>query len=95
MRTKLNITQEQLAEALEVQMQTIAKIETGKLFISSEMLAKFCNYFKITPALLFSENLRIIHDENVCYLSKINTLLPSFDDSRLKDIYNILLALKK
>ena len=47
MRTKLNITQEQLAEALEVQMQKIAKIETGKLFISSEMLAKFCNYFKI------------------------------------------------
>ena len=39
------ITQEKLAEFLGVQPQTIAKIETGKRFISSELLSKLCNFF--------------------------------------------------
>ena len=95
MRMKFNLTQEQLAEAIEIQAQTIAKIETGKLFMSSEVLAKFCNYFKVNPSILFTENLRIIQDDNVNYLSRINSILPSFDETRLREIYNILLALKK
>ena len=95
MRMKFNLTQEQLAEAIEIQAQTIAKIETGKLFMSSEVLAKFCNYFKVNPSILFTENLRIIQDDNVNYLSRINSILPSFDEVRLREIYNILLALKK
>ncbi len=95
MRMKFNLTQEQLAEVIEIQAQTIAKIETGKLFMSSEVLAKFCNYFKVNPSILFTENLRIIQDDNVNYLSRINSILPSFDETRLREIYNILLALKK
>ncbi len=95
LRIKFSLTQEQLAEMIEVQAQTIAKIETGKLFMSSELLARFCNFFKVSPAILFTENLRIIQDENVNYLSRINSLLPSFDEAKLREIYNILLALKK
>ena len=95
LRLKLALTQEQLAEMIEIQAQTIAKIETGKLFMSSEVLARFCNFFNINPAILFTENLRIIQDDNVNYLSRINSILPSFDEAKLREIYNILLALKK
>lgn len=48
LRTSKNLTQEQLAEILNMQMQSITFIETGRTFVSSEILSKLCNYFKIT-----------------------------------------------
>ena len=57
----------------------------------NERIIKTLNLSRI----LFTENLRIIQDDNVNYLSRINSILPSFDDAKLKEIYNILLALKK
>lgn len=50
LRTQKNITQEQLGEFLALQLQTIAKIETGRSYTSSEVLAKLCNFFNIVPS---------------------------------------------
>lgn len=50
LRTNKGITQEQLAEYLGLQPHSITKIETGRTFVSSEVLASLSNFFNVTPA---------------------------------------------
>ena len=92
LRTQKNITQEKLAEFLDLQTQTITAIENGKTFISCEVLAKLSNYFNVEPMVLFSPkiNLNEIKTEQI---SKIQALLPKFNQVKLEEIYNILLVM--
>ena len=51
---KLNkLTQENLAEALGMEIKSLSLIETGKGFVSAKTLANLCNVLKIMPADLF------------------------------------------
>ncbi|MBP3924660.1 helix-turn-helix transcriptional regulator [bacterium] len=95
LRKRRNITQEQLAEYIDLQPQTIATLETGRTFTSSEVLANLCNYFNVEPALFFLKQVRIPSEEDIDYINEIKRMLPTFSSSRLKDIYNILIALQK
>lgn len=94
LRTQKGITQEQLAEAIGLQPQTIATIETGRAFISSEVLAKLCNYFNVEPAIFFTQKVRRLSDEDINYIAEIKRMLPVFSSAKLREIHNILLALQ-
>ncbi len=95
LRTKKGLTQEQLAEYLGLQPHSVTKIETGRAFVSSEVLAKLSNFFNVTPSFFFNKKVPIIAEENLHYINEIKQLLPSFENSKLREIYNILLALQK
>lgn len=95
LRTNKGITQELLSEYLELQPQTITTIETGRMFVSSDVLANLCNYFEVDPTIFFAKKPRILTEEDLDYIKEIKRLLPSCSTARLRDIYNILLALQK
>lgn len=95
LRLQKDLTQEQLAEFLDLQPATIAKIETGRSFVSSEVLTKLSNFFEVNPSIFFIRNITNKSEEDLNYISEIKSMLPSFNSSKLREIYNILIALKK
>jgi len=48
-----NLTQEQLAEAIGIEIRTLSLIETGRSFISSKTLGNISKILNVTPASLF------------------------------------------
>lgn len=70
LRTSLSLTQEQFAEQVELQPQSIAQIESGQTFVSSQTLEKICKKFKIQPETLFKSDMIVFPD----YDSKIKCI---------------------
>lgn len=95
LRNQKGITQEELAEFIGMQPQAIAKIETGRTFVSSETLVKLCNFFEVDPSVFFIKNIATKSQEDLNYISEIKRMLPVFSSSKLREIYNILIALQK
>jgi putative transcriptional regulator len=52
-RAKLNISQTDLAEAVQVSKQTIHSIETGRFVPSSVIALKIARYFKVPVEAIF------------------------------------------
>lgn len=90
LRVNKNLTQEQLAEYLGLQPHSVTKIETGRAFVSSKVLAKISDFFNVTPAYLFSNKVKIITEDDLKYSDAIKKLLPNFSATKLREIYNIL-----
>ena len=95
LRSRKGITQEQLSEFLGLQPHSVTKIETGRAFVSSEVLAKLSNYFNVSPDFFFKKKIQTITEQDLNYINEIKQILPSLDNSKLRDIYNIILALQK
>ncbi|MCL2031892.1 MAG: helix-turn-helix transcriptional regulator [Methanomassiliicoccaceae archaeon] len=55
MRAMMNITQEELAEALDVSRQTVIAIENGKYDPSLKLAFKISNFFGKSIEEIFSE----------------------------------------
>jgi putative transcriptional regulator len=53
-RAKLNITQEELAQKINVSRQTINSIETGKYVPSTILALKIAQYFNTTVEKVFA-----------------------------------------
>lgn len=83
LRNQKGITQEALAELLNVQLTTIARIETGRVFVSSELLSKLCNFFNVQPSVFFIKNIAAKSQEDLNYISEIKRMLPVFSSSIL------------
>lgn len=73
LRTKRGLTQEKLAECMGLQPQTIAKIETGKRFISADVLSKLCNFFDAAPYVFFIPPETKYTSKDLDYISQINS----------------------
>ena len=54
LRKSRNITQEKLAELIDMHHRQVSKIETGDNFPSSKTLEKLCYALKISPMTLFN-----------------------------------------
>jgi len=90
LRIQKGLTQEQLAELLDLSTHTVNRIETGKTFVSAEVIAKLCNIFYVAPNVLFTPKPHILIDEHADYEKKIIKLLPGVKTDRLKDVYNFI-----
>ena len=95
LRIQKGLTQEQLAEKLNLSTHTITRIENGKAFVSCGVISDICNLFNISPSVLFTEKPHILREEHIDYIEQIIKLLPEFKTDRLKEIYNILLVMNK
>ena len=60
-RKRYDLTQEQLAESLNLTQKFLSSIEVGRNFVSAEALEKLCEVFNVSPSTLFysSENSKI------------------------------------
>ena len=94
LRKQKGLTQEKLAEYIGIQPTTLASIETGRCFISSETLASLSNYFDVEPSFFFYNKVKILTEENDDYINEIKRVLPSFSTTKLKEIRNIVIALQ-
>lgn len=95
LRTNRGITQEQLAEYLGLQPHSVTKIETGRTFVSSEVLASLSNFFNVTPSFFLNPKIKILSEDDINYCNEIKRLLPNFSSTKLREIYNILSVMDK
>lgn len=95
LRLQKGLTQEQLAEHLNLSTHTINRIENGNAFVSCDVLTQICNLFKVSPSVLFTPKPHILYEEHMNYVKKITELLPSFKTNKLKDLYNCLVVIDK
>ena len=52
-RKAKKLSQEALAEKLQIKVRTLSKIENGHAFLSASTLCKLCNEFKLSPKSFF------------------------------------------
>ncbi|MCL2806175.1 MAG: helix-turn-helix domain-containing protein [Treponema sp.] len=72
-RKKLRLSQEQLAEKLEITPKHLSTIETGATFVSAELLEKFSGHLRVSASTLFYSIDDIQNDDNM--LSKIDHII--------------------
>ena len=95
LRKQSNLTQEQLAEALKMQPNSIALIETGRTFISSELLSNASNFFNVEPNIFFKSTFIEETDKTKNLKKEITRLLSDCSQDFVERIYNVIIALKK
>ena len=54
LRKKRNLTQEELAEKMDIDQRNLSKIECGNNFITAETLSKILDALKVEPQQLFN-----------------------------------------
>ncbi len=89
-RIEHKLTQEALAERLNLSAKTLSQIEVGNNFISSSTLEKLCLELKISPKVLF--DFETFHKSDTKPLEEINRRLQN-NPYLLETIYKIILAL--
>lgn len=94
LRMQRNMTQEQLAERVNVQPQSIGQIEIGRTFVSSDKFANICNAFQLDPSIFFANRISFLSETELNYINEIKRLLPLLNEHKLKEIYEILLVIK-
>lgn len=88
LRKNQNITQEKLAELINMDITSLSKIETGRNYPQPETVEKIANALNVDISQLFSfQNLETKED----YISAINKNLQhiSNDEEKLKLLYKI------
>ena len=90
LRIKRSLTQEMLAEKINLSPKSLSQIELGNNFVSAETLDSICIALEINPKSLFDFEELEIKKEN--YLDEINIKL-KHNPQLLKTIYKIINAL--
>ena len=90
LREERNITQEKLAEILDISPRGLSAIECGKNFVTAQTIEKICYALEITPKQLFDFNFELESTQNT--KEKINILINN-NEQKLQDIYKLLKAL--
>lgn len=81
------LTQEQLAEKLDINCRSLSFIECGTNFVTAETLEKICDILKVTPKQLFDFEYYTENPENT--KQEINRLIEN-NSEKISDVYNIL-----
>ena len=94
MRLNRGLTQEQLAECVNVSQRTLSGIEIGENFVTAETFDKIVKALKTTSDELFSVNHLRDKDE---LFKEIETDIISISQNPIKFdvLYNVVKALKK
>ena len=95
LRLNAGLSQEKLAEILDVHIQAIGKVETGKIFISEKVLTRACAFFKVKPKYFFEFDETKLRRSDEERLEKIIDMLKHSKPSFIKQIYKIVQALYK
>ncbi len=94
MRQKRGLTQEQLAEAVDISQRALSAIERGENFVTSETIDKLIKALNTTSEELFALNHLKPKDELINEINN-NLLKISKDQQKLEIVYNITRSLLK
>ncbi len=89
LRRQNKMSQEDLAEALDIRTSSLSALETGKSFPSYVTIMGLCKVFNILPKELFDFNMTVIDSEQQDIIHEINTVLPELDSEKLYYLNNI------
>lgn len=89
-RVSRSLTQEALAEKINLSAKSLSQIELGNNFVSAETLEDICIALDITPNTLFDFKYSDIAEENA--LVEITKRLEN-NPNLLKTVYKIVMAL--
>ncbi|MCQ2754516.1 MAG: helix-turn-helix domain-containing protein [bacterium] len=94
MRLNRGLTQEQLAEAIDVSQRTLSGIEIGENFVTADTLDKLLDALNTTSEELFATN--HLRDENKL-LKEINNCVKLIQNNpiKLEILYNVAKSLTK
>lgn len=94
MRQNRGLTQEQLAEAVDISQRALSAIERGENFVTAETVDKLLKSLNTTTDELFAINhLKSTHD----LISEINENIPKIaqNPQKLEIVYNVVKSLLK
>ena len=90
LRVQHSLTQEALAEKINLSAKTLSQIEVGNNFVSTATLEKICSVLNLNPKILFDfDDYSIVSQDPVEEISNRLRRNPAL----LKIIYKIVLAL--
>jgi transcriptional regulator with XRE-family HTH domain len=72
-RKKIQLSQEQLAEKLDITTKHLSTIETGATFVSVELLEKLTLYLSVSASALFYSVDEVSFDESL--ISKVDRII--------------------
>lgn len=81
------LTQEELAEKIDINCRSLSFIECGTNFVTADTLEKLCNKLSVTPKQLFDFE---YYPKNPDDIKKEVCKLIDLNKEKLTDIYNIL-----
>ena len=94
MRTSRGLTQEQLAEMVDVSQRTMSGVEIGENFVTAETLDKIIKALNTTAEELFSTN-HIKETSDLVKEMHMDIEYFSKNPEKLETVYKIIKALKK
>jgi transcriptional regulator with XRE-family HTH domain len=92
-RRARRLTQAQLAEATDLSLEMIGRLERGLTAPSFDTIAALVEALQVTPAVLFGGEPSTITGERREVLDRINKLLASTSDEELRRAERVLAAL--
>lgn len=94
-RKALELTQEELAERVEVTIETIGKIERGVAAPTFNTAEKIAGALKVNPVALFGiDATSIADDERSHILSDINQTLSGLNNDQLARVFKMIEAFR-
>lgn len=92
-RKERNITQENLAELINIETISMSKIETGKSYPTSENLSKIAQILNVEPYEFFilenTKSVQELKDEIILYVKNIKN-----DRKKLSKILNVIRSME-
>lgn len=92
-RRSLHMSQEALAEKLDIHVRTVGKIENGRSFISADNLCKLSKLFNMPIKAFFEVEDQIDIDEY--NLNRIIDILRSGGNEKINYYYEVISAIEK
>ena len=86
-REQNNLTQEQLAEKLEMNCRSLSFIECGTNFVSADTLENLCKILKVNPKQLFDFEYNPQKPQDI---KKEILMLVDKNNDKLTDVYKIM-----
>ena len=83
LRKKHKMSQETLAEILEIETSTLSSLETGKTFVSYKTFSRLCKVFSVLPRDLFDFSMTTLDSQQEEIIREINYILPELDSEKL------------
>ena len=84
----LKISQESLAEKLDINIRTMSNIENGHTFISAKTLSKLCEVFNLSPKTFF-DIATDVNDNNI-KLNEITDKLLTGGQKKIDFYYDLI-----
>ena len=94
-RNRNNLTQEQLAEKIDVSQSKMSRMERGDTLPDGLALIKMVDEFGITPNELLQDVVKAGYTIKACYLAEAISVLPAEEQERILELIEFMITKAK